>query len=105
MANGIEEIISQLEKQRDAIDRALAALREVDGGSAPAPVAAKPAAPRKAAVQAVEKAAVKKRKGGMSPEGKERLIAALKARWAAKKASEAVVTKVPGKRGRPRKTA
>jgi hypothetical protein len=26
------------------------------------------------------------KKGGMSPEGKERLVAALKARWAAKKA-------------------
>ncbi len=100
MATGIDEIILQLEKQRDAIDRALAALREVEGGSAPA--AEKTVAPKKAAAKAVEK---KRKGGGMSPEGKARLIAALKARWAAKKATEPVVAKVPGKRGRPRKTA
>jgi hypothetical protein len=38
--NGVEGIISELEQQRDGIDRALAALREVVGGSA-APAVAK----------------------------------------------------------------
>jgi len=98
MAAGIKEIITQLEQQRDAIERALTALRDVDENSG---VSAPPAAPA-----ASGKAARKKRKGGMTPEGKQRLIAALKARWAAKKAGQATATakKAPGKRGRPRKT-
>jgi hypothetical protein len=101
MAAGIKEIITQLEQQRDAIERALSALRDVDESSSAG--ASSPAASR-------GKAARKKRKGGMSPEGKERLIAALKARWAARKAAaggagQAAVKKAPGKRGRPKKTA
>jgi hypothetical protein len=68
MANGFNGIIAQLEQQKAAIDKALAALRDVDG-IAPAKAAAAPAT----------------RKGGMTPEGKERLVAALKKRWAAKK--------------------
>ncbi len=103
MAAGIKDIITQLEQQRVAIERALSALREVDENptvSAPAASSASPSG---------KAAAKKKRKGGMTPEGKQRLIAALKARWAARKAAEgeskpAAVKKVPGKRGRPRKT-
>ena len=92
MVEGLDSIITQLELQKAAIDRALAALREVDGTESPAPVAA--AVPSAPAV----------RNGGMSPEGKERLIAALKKRWAAKKAAKkpsVVTAPAPG----PRKAA
>jgi len=79
--NGIKDIIKKLDQQRVAIERALSALREMDGtgvdGAAPAmPAAGK--APRKA-----------KRKGGMTPEGRRRLSEALRARWAAKRAGAA----------------
>ena len=69
--SGFEGVIAQLEQQKAAIDKALAALRDVDGagGSAATPASEAPAT----------------RKGGMTPEGKARLVAALKKRWAAKK--------------------
>jgi hypothetical protein len=77
MASGLSDTIMQLEQQKAAIDKALAALHGLDGSApvqAPAP-AHTPA----------------KRKGGMSPAGKRRLIAALKKRWAAKRAAAADV--------------
>lgn len=84
MTNGLKEVIKRLEQQRTAIERALTALREVDGTAAEtspetsmAPVAAKRG--RKA-----------KHKGGMTPEGRKRLSEALKKRWAAKRAGSAV---------------
>jgi hypothetical protein len=56
-----------------AIDKALAALHGIEGITGPEAAAeAEPSAPAK-------------RKGGMTPEGKLRLVAALKKRWAAKK--------------------
>jgi hypothetical protein len=66
-----------LDQQRTAIERALSALREMDGAADSAAPAA-PAAPgrRRRA----------KRKGGMTPEGRKRLSEALRARWAAKRA-------------------
>jgi hypothetical protein len=74
--DGFGAIVASLERQRDAIEAALSALREVGDVAAPStPKAGKPAR--------------KKRKGHMSPEGKARLIAALKKRWAAKKAASA----------------
>jgi len=80
MANSLNEVIKKLEQQRTGIERALAALREIEGPAAPAPAAAPgPGRPRKA-----------KRKGGMTPEGRRRLSEALKARWAAKRADSAV---------------
>lgn len=57
------------EPQKAGIERALAALREVDGGANSDEGSGAPAT----------------RKGGISPEGKRRLIAALKKGWAAKK--------------------
>ena len=103
MAAAINEIIAQLEKQRDAIDRALSALRELEGkAAAPAVKASAKAAP---ADKTTGKPAKKTRKGGMTPEGKERLVAALKARWAAKKAAAEALAAAPPKRGRPKKTA
>jgi hypothetical protein len=65
MADGLSHVIWQLEQRKAAIGRALEALRSLEGG-APAQESSS-------------------RRGGMSPEGKQRLIAALKRRWAARK--------------------
>src|ERR1019366_2714659 len=75
MAEGLNGIITQLERQKLAIDKALAALREIGGVDELATEVPTPDAPAT-------------RKRGMSPEGKKRLIAALKKRWAAKKAAQ-----------------
>ena len=80
MTNGLKEVIKGLEKQKTAIERALAALREVDGTVAESvPVAAAPA-----------RRGRPKRKGGMTPEGRRRLSEALKKRWAVKRAASQV---------------
>jgi hypothetical protein len=80
MTNGLTEVIKGLEKQKTAIERALAALREVDGTLAESvPLAAAPA-----------RRGRPRRKGGMTPEGRKRLSEALKKRWAAKKAASEV---------------
>jgi hypothetical protein len=89
MANSLNEVIKKLEQQRTGIERALAALREIEGpaAAAPATVAAPgPGRPRKG-----------RRKGGMTPEGRRRLSEALKARWAAKKAGSSVSASAPTK--------
>lgn len=75
--NDVDSIISQLEKQRDAIDRALAALREVDGGSAPVKRRGRPPAQKKATSKRV-----------LSPEGRARISEAAKRRWADLKKSQ-----------------
>jgi hypothetical protein len=69
VGGGLKDVIARLEQQQSAIVRALAALRGMEGSVGESPAAAAPA--------------VKKR--GMTPEGKKRLIAALKRRWAEKK--------------------
>jgi hypothetical protein len=69
---GLNGIITDLEQQKKAIDNALAALRGL-GGATPAEAASS------------ESQATVKRRGGITPEGKERLRAALRRRWAAKK--------------------
>jgi hypothetical protein len=92
----------QLEQQKAAIDRALAALREVDGGetvlSAPTKRVAtktsrsegqrKRSAAKKAAeaapVEAPDTASPKSR---VTPEGRQKLADAMKQRWAAKRAA------------------
>jgi hypothetical protein len=79
MASGFSNIITQLEQQKAAIEKALAALHGLDGN-------------------ALAQAAPAKRKGGMSPAGKRRLIAALKRRWAAKRAAS-----VPAPAAKPAK--
>jgi len=68
--NDIDNVISRLEKQRSAIDRALLALREISG-------------PNTANAQPVSQS--KSRKRRLSPEGRRRIIEATKRRWAAKK--------------------
>jgi hypothetical protein len=82
MANSLNEVIKKLEHQRIGIERALAALREIEGPGLETTAPAAASAPR-----GRRKA---KRKGGMTPEGRRRLSEALKARWAAKKAGSAV---------------
>ena len=80
MIAAIEGIVEQLERQRAAIENALAALRDVGGvggeesaGQAKAQKRGRPA----------------KRKGGVTPEGRERLRRAMKRRWAVKRAASA----------------
>jgi hypothetical protein len=117
LLDGLTSIIAQLEKQKTAIERALAALREVEGigSAAPAPASSAPARrksnkrslaqkARWAAKRAAEPvrpapAAKAARKGGMTPEGRKRLAEAMKKRWAVKRAGAAVKT------GRKKKAA
>jgi hypothetical protein len=70
---GLKDVIGRLEQQHSAIVRALAALRGMEGSGGGESLAAVPAP------------ATAKKKRGMTPEGRARLIAALKRRWAAKK--------------------
>jgi hypothetical protein len=100
MTNGLKEVITRLERQRTAIERALSALREIDG-QAPTNsrvvAAGAPAGPRKA-----------KRKGGMTPDGRRRLSEALKKRWAAKRAASALppaTAKATKRKGRKKAVA
>lgn len=81
--NEIASIIAQLERQRTAIDRALAALQDVSGSGASVPRAAK-------------KVAGKKRR--LSPEGRRRIAEAARKRWAAEKAAKAAAEGKPAKK-------
>jgi hypothetical protein len=83
VTDSLNGIINQLERQKTAIEHALGALQGIEGIEASNPV---PAA-----------SALATRKGGMTPAGRRRLSAALKKRWAAKKAAEAepAVTPAP----------
>lgn len=92
--SGFNGIIKQLETQRAAIEKAFAALRELEGVAVPAAQAAAPAPARKRGRPA-------KRKAGMTEAGRERLRQAMKKRWAAKRTA-AQAKKKPG---RPKKAA
>ena len=70
--NDIDNVISRLEKQRSAIDRALLELREISG-------------PDTSDAQRVSQS--KSRKRRLSPEGRRRIIEGTKRRWAAKRAA------------------
>jgi hypothetical protein len=72
--NELESIVANLERQREAIETALRALREVSGAAAGS---ARPAATKK-------RAAAKKR-GGLTEEGRRRLSENMRKRWAAKR--------------------
>ena len=87
----VDSIISDLEQQRSAIERAIAALREIGGVAAPQP--------RKVGRPVGSgKAVAKKKTRRLSPEGRKRIIEALKKRWAEKKAAEKSSAKKGGKR-------
>jgi hypothetical protein len=77
----IEGIISELEQQREAIDRAITALREITSGGT------RQATPTRAA------ASPQRKKRRLSPEGRERIAEALRKRWAAKRASKTLPAK------------
>jgi hypothetical protein len=110
LADGFAGIIDQLERQKAAIEKALAALRDIEG-EAPLAVSTAPAtttansrrsegqkarwAAKKALVATPAKAT---RKGGMTEAGREKLREAMKRRWAVKRT-------VVKKRGRPKKAA
>lgn len=79
MTEGFYSIIAQLEGQRAAIDKALAALRDVGGTESSAAEAA-------VDTKLVPSAHVTG-KGRMSTVGKKQHIAAVKKRWATKKAA------------------
>ena len=72
--NNVENVISQLETQRSAIDRAISALREVAGKSPLAKVKS-------------PSSNGQPRKRHLSPEGRRKIVAAVKKRWAAKRAN------------------
>jgi hypothetical protein len=81
--DAFNDIIARLEKQKQAIDAALGALRQVDATAAAPEPRIKRAYTRRA-VKAVKKS------GGISEEGRQRLAEAMKKRWAAKRAAAAV---------------
>jgi hypothetical protein len=91
MANSLSEVIRKLEQQRIGIERALAALRDIEGPGLETPASA--------AVRSVGRPRKAKRKGGMTPEGRKRLSEALKARWAAKKAGASAPAKEARSKG------
>jgi len=75
MAGGLNDIIARLEEQMSAIERALSALREIEGSGVQSRDE-KPPAPRK--VQA-------KRKRRITPDGRKPLAETMKRRWAVKR--------------------
>jgi hypothetical protein len=78
----IKSIIDRLERQGKAIEKAIAALRELDGQDSPViTVASTPVAPVTESLPG--------RKGNISEDGRRRISEALKARWAAKRAAAA----------------
>jgi hypothetical protein len=91
--DAFNDIITRLEKQKQAIDAALSALREVDATAAAPEPRVKRAYTRRA-VKGVKAAPAKakatKKSGGISEEGRKRLADAMKKRWAAKRAGSAV---------------
>jgi hypothetical protein len=94
MANAFKDIISQLQKQKIAIERAIAALQEVGDDTGPKTGSSER---RTAKKSAAKKASAKStgRKRIMSPEARKRISDAVRKRWAAvKKAAK----KAPEKR-------
>jgi hypothetical protein len=106
--NDIEQIISRLERQREAIDRAITALREIEGptkasqGAATRTAHRKTAANRPASAAAVKESsppAQGSKRGQLTPEGRRKLSIAAKKRWALakRKGINAVTGKPLGK--------
>ena len=106
--NDIEQIISRLEHQRQAIDRAITALREIEGPTKGSAVAAnrslhrKTAANRPASPVAAKESPAQapgSKRGKLTPEGRRKLSLAAKKRWALakRKGINAVTGKPLGK--------
>jgi hypothetical protein len=79
LTEGLASIIARLEHQKAAIERALAALREVDGSETPAMPASRNTVTKRAAD--VEPAAAKKRRR-ISAAARRKMALGQKARWA-----------------------
>lgn len=87
----IDAVITQLEQQREAIDKALAALRDIGGSrGASAPQSSSPA-----------QGGIRKRV--LTPAGRRRIAEAARRRWAEKRASEGRQAKAVKKGPAPRK--
>ena len=108
--NDIEQIISRLERQRQAIDRAITALREIEGpakGSVSSAAARQTVHHKSAANRHASSAAAKEspaktegpKRGHLTPEGRRKLSLAAKKRWALakRKGINAVTGKPLGK--------
>lgn len=79
--NEIGQIITQLERQKAGIDKAITALREVSGLPGQSSIASK---------AAKSKTPVKRY---ISPEGRRRIAEATRKRWAAKRAADKAAAK------------
>lgn len=88
MTSAFKDVITQLEKQKAAIEKAIAALQDVGDDAVEQREPAKRGRPNKAVAK---KASAKKttRKGALSPEARERIAAAQRKRWAATKKATA----------------
>lgn len=82
MPTSFNEVISQLLKQRAAIDKAIAALQQVGDEVADQAEASKSPAKKAAKKTASKKTATKR---VLSPEARKRISDAVKRRWAATK--------------------
>jgi hypothetical protein len=80
MAESLKDVIASLEKQKVAIEKALDALRDVEGLGAP-----RPGRPRGSGAKQVGRPP--SRRGRISPEGRRKLAEAMKRRWAVKRAA------------------
>jgi hypothetical protein len=91
--NEIEKIVSQLERQKAAIEKAIIALREVSGVN------------DKSRTAEIGRSKPGPRKRHISPEGRKRIAEATRKRWAAVRAARGSTSKAPGsaKRTRPAK--
>jgi len=76
MLGNFKDVISRLEQQKAAIDKAISTLREFDDGGITAPTASTASRPAKAVKKATKKRV-------MSEKGRKRIAEASKKRWAA----------------------
>ncbi|MDE3195472.1 MAG: hypothetical protein KGN84_03955 [Acidobacteriota bacterium] len=80
MAESLKDVIASLEKQKAAIEKALEALRDVEGLGAPRPGRPKGSGAKRARGPSSNR-------GRISPEGRRKLAEAMKRRWAVKRAA------------------
>lgn len=91
MPSAFNEVISLLQKQRAAIDKAIAALQQVGDEGFEEPEASTPPAKKTGKKAATKKTA---RKRTLSPDARKRISDAVRKRWAAaKKGSKKQATK------------
>lgn len=89
----LKDIISRLERQRTAIERALAALHEASGsevGERSAGTSGSTTSHAGSGAGLGRAAGRGRRRGRLTPEGRKRLAEAMKRRWAVKRAASTV---------------